>query len=121
MLQDIIIIYRTLENACSDDFKEHATPIIQTMMEAFMEGLHEPKRINELYRIVFNNALIYGFEESLEQPFKNAGLDIHTIESWPIEKINWIPDELKQKLVPPIQNIFKGFKAELEANGDSKI
>lgn len=118
LLQDIIIIYRTLENACSDDFKEHANPIIETMMKAFMEGLHEPGKINELYQMVFDNALIYGFEESLAQPFKKEGLDIHTIENWPVEKINWVPGELKEKLIPPIQNIFKGFKAELEANGD---
>ena len=119
LLQDIIIIYRTLENACSNDFKEHASPIIQTMMQAFMEGLDEPEKINELYLMVFNNALIYGFEESLEQPFKNEGLDIHTIENWPVERINWIPEELKEKLIPPIQNIFSGFKTELESNMDS--
>ena len=41
LLQDIIIIYRTLENACSDDFREHAIPIIETMMKAFMEGLDD--------------------------------------------------------------------------------
>ena len=116
LLQDIIIIYRTLEGACSDDFKDHAAPIIEVMMQAFMDGLHDPERINELYKTVFNNALIYGFEETLEQPFKKEGLDIHTLENWPVEKINWIPEELKQKLVPPIQNLFKGFKEELEAN-----
>jgi len=121
LLQDIIIIYRTLENACSEDFREHATPIIDTMMQAFMEGLHEPEKIEELYKMVFNNALIYGFEESLEGPFQKAGLDIHKIGSWPVEKINWIPDELKEKLIPPIQDIFNGFKKELEASGDSKV
>ena len=28
-------------------FEEHATPIIQSMMQAFMEGLDEPEKINE--------------------------------------------------------------------------
>jgi len=120
LLQDIIIIYRTLENACSEDFREHANPIIETAIKAFMEGLHEPEEINELYKMVFNNALIYGFEECLGEPFRKKGLDISKIETWPVEKINWIPDELKEKLIPPIQNIFNGFKRELEATGKLK-
>ena len=120
LLQDIIIIYRTLENACSEDFREHANPIIETAIKAFMEGLHEPEEINELYNMVFNNALIYGFEECLGGPFRKKGLDISKIETWPVEKINWIPDELKEKLIPPIQNIFNGFKRELEATGKLK-
>jgi len=120
LLQDIIIIYRTIENACSKDFREHAAPIIERMMQAFMEGLHDPEKINEHYQMVFNNALIYGFEESLGGPFKKQGLDIKTIETWPVEKINWIPEELKEKLIPPIQNIFKGFRKELEIVSDSQ-
>jgi len=118
LLQDIIIIYRTIENSCSKDFRDHATPIIERMMQAFMEGLHDPEKINEHYEMVFNNALIYGFEESLGGPFKKQGLDIKAIETWPVEKINWIPEELKEKLIPPIQNIFKGFRKELEVAGD---
>ncbi len=114
LLQDIIIIYRTLQNACSEDFQEHANPIIAKMMERFMAGLHDSGEIVELYERVFKNALIYGFEESLEGPFSKAGLDIHNLESWPVEKINWVPDELKEKIIPPIQKLFAGFKAELE-------
>lgn len=120
LLQDIIIIYRTIENACSEDFREHATPIIETMMKAFMEGLHDPEKIKDLYNTVFNNALIYGFEECLGEPFRKKGLDIGQIETWPIEKINWVPDELKEKLIPPIENTFKGFKRELLSTGDLK-
>ena len=113
LLQDIIIIYRTLENACSEDFQEHANPIIKKMMERFMAGLHDPTEIVDLYEMVFKNALIYGFEESLEGPYKRAGLDIHNMENWPVEKINWVPDELKEKIIPPIKKLFAGFKSEL--------
>jgi len=114
LLQDIIIIYRTLKNACSEDFQEHADSIIRKMMERFLEGLHERDEIIDLYEMVFKNALIYGFEESLEAPFAKAGLNIHDVENWPVEKINWVPDELKEKLIPPIQQVFAGFKTELE-------
>ena len=89
-------------------------------MQAFMEGLHDPENIIELYQMVFNNALIYGFEESLGESFKKQGLDIKAIETWPVEKINWIPEELKEKLIPPIQSIFKGFRKELIILGKSE-
>lgn len=114
LLQDIIIIYRTLQNACSEDFQEHANPIIAKMMERFMAGLHDSAEIIDLYETVFKNALIYGFEESLEGPFAKDGLNIQDMENWPVEKINWVPDELKEKLIPPIQQLFAGFKTELE-------
>ena len=114
LLQDIVIIYRTLEGACSQDFKEHAEPIIQELMSNFMKGLHDPGVIQDLYLKVFHNALIYGYEETLEGPFAKAGLDIRKMENWPLEKVNWVPEELKEKLIPPIQKIFAGFKTNLE-------
>jgi len=114
LLQDIIIIYRTLENACSGDFQKHANSIIGKMTERFLAGLHDRDEIIDLYEMVFKNALIYGFEESLEAPFAKAGLNIQNVENWPVEKINWVPDELKEKLIPPIQQMFAGFKTELE-------
>lgn len=114
LLQDIIIIYRTLKNACSEDFREHADPIIGKMMEKFLAGLHDPGEIVDLYEMVFKNALIYGFEECLEVAFAKSGLNIQDMEKWPVEKINWVPDELKEKLIPPIQQVFAGFKTELD-------
>ena len=114
LLQDIIIIYRTLKNACSEDFQGHANSIIGKMMERFLAGLYERDEIIDLYEMVFKNALIYGFEESLAAPFAKAGLNIQDVENWPVEKINWVPDELKEKLIPPIQQLFAGFKTELE-------
>jgi len=113
LLQDIIIIYRTLENACSDDFREHADPIIDDLTTHFLNGLHDENTIRELYLKVYHNALLYGYEEALEGPYRNAGLDIRRIDQWPVEKINWVPDELKQKLIPPIKTLFSGFKAHL--------
>lgn len=114
ILQDIIIIYRTLEHACHPDFVEHAEPIIRKLTDHFLEGLFDEDLIRDLYAMVFNNALIYGYEQTLQEPFARMGLDIQKIESWPVKKINCVPEELKQKLIPPIQNLFAKFKTNLE-------
>jgi hypothetical protein len=114
LLQDIIIIYRTLQSACDPDFLEHADPIIQELTDSFMAGLFDEKRIQSLYEKVFDSALIYGYEQALKDPYRKDGLDIHKIEHWPVEKINWAPQALKEKLIPPIESIFNGFRENLE-------
>jgi hypothetical protein len=116
LMQDVVITYRTLENACSPDFVEHAEPIINEITQNFMLGLFDPEKIKELYMMIFNNRLVYGFEEALEAPYGEAGLDIHRVEDWPSEKINWVPPILKKKLIPPIQNLFAGFKQNIESS-----
>ena len=114
LMQDVIITYRTLEKACSPDFIEHAEPIINELTQHFMMGLFDPAHIKELYEMTLNNRLVYGFEEALERPYADAGLDIYKVEDWPPEKINWVPPILKEKLIPPIQKLFSKFKENLE-------
>ncbi len=113
LMQDVIITYRTLEKACSPDYIEHAAPIIDELTQHFMMGLSDPDKIRELYMMTFNNRLVYGFEEALAGPYADAGLDIHKVEDWPPEKINWVPPILKEKLIPPIQNLFAQFRENL--------
>ncbi len=117
MLQDVIITYLTLKGVFSEDFLEHAEPIIDQLMGRFMGGLHEPDEIRELYEMTLNNALIYGFEEALRAPYLEQGYDILKFETWPIEKINWVPEQLKENLIPPIKNIFRSFREKLQAPG----
>ncbi|PIQ96873.1 MAG: hypothetical protein COV67_07235 [Nitrospinae bacterium CG11_big_fil_rev_8_21_14_0_20_56_8] len=47
-------------------------------------------------------------------PHKKHELDIHNVEDWPVEKINWVPPDLKEKLGPPLTNQFLKFKKNLE-------
>ena len=117
LLQDVVITYRTLENAFSSDFMEHAQPIINEMVGHFLEGLFDSSLIRELFFKVRENKLINGFEEALHGPYSKAGLNIRRVEDWPVEKINWVPDELKEKLIPPIQNLFASFKTHLDQKG----
>jgi len=114
LMQDVIITFWTLEKALSPGFFEHADPIIRELTGHYLAGLNDSELIRELYLKVYNNALIYGLEEALEEPHARAGLNIHHVEDWPVEKINWVPQDLKEKLIPPIQEIFAGFKKNLE-------
>ncbi len=115
MLQDVIITYLTLKEILSPEFLEHAEPIIDDMMKRFMSGLHEEEEIKEVYSTTLNNALIYGFEEGLRTPYLEHGLDIFKFEEWPTEKINWVPEVMKEKLIPQVKNIFNSFRENIRA------
>ena len=114
LLQDVIITYRTLEKAHSPEFLEHAEPLIAEMTQTFLEGLFDPLQIRDLYHKILENALVYGYEQTLADHYSKYGLDVAQVQDWPVEKINWVPDELQAKLIPPIQNIFATFKSNLD-------
>jgi len=114
LLQDVIITYRTLEKAHSTEFLEHAEPIIADMTQTFLEGLFDPLQIRDLYHKILENALVYGYEQTLADHYSKYGLDVTQVENWPVEKINFVPEELQVKLTPPIQNIFATFKSNLD-------
>ena len=76
--------------------------------------MHSEEIIEEQYHKVYSNALVYGFEEALQIPYKKKGLDVQNVEDWPVDKINYVPNELKEKLVPALQAPWKKFHANLE-------
>ena len=102
LLQDVLITYVTLRAALTPDFVEHAEPIIQNLFEEFIKGMHSEESIEEQYHRVYSSALVYGFEEALLEPYKKENLDVRNVEDWPVDKINFVPDELKEKLVPTL-------------------
>ena len=116
LLQDVVITYKTLENALHPDFIVHAEPLINELTEHFLAGLHDPDLIWELYLKIYNNALVYGMEESLVGPYGRDGLEVQRVESWPADRINFVPDDLKEKLITPLKNLFAGFKENLARN-----
>jgi hypothetical protein len=113
MLQDALIIYFTLKPALSPDFAEHAEPIINDLFDCFIGGLYDPAKIEELYHKVYSSALVYGYEEALEGPYSRAGLDIHQIEDWPADKINFVPQELKDTMIPYLEGTFERFRKNI--------
>ena len=114
LLQDVLITYKTLYAALTPDFIEHAEPIIQNLFDKFIKGLHSEESIEEQYHRVYSSALVYGFEEALLEPYKKDNLDIQNVEDWPVEKINYVPVELKEKLIPALQAPWKKFQMTLE-------
>ena len=114
LLQDVLITYATLRAALTPDFVEHAEPIIKSLFDQFINGLHTEESIEEQYHRVYSSALVYGFEEALLEPYKKENLDIRNVEGWPVDKINYVPNELKEKLVPALQAPWKKFQTTLE-------
>ncbi|CAI2718785.1 hypothetical protein [Nitrospina watsonii] len=115
MLQDILITYFTLKPALNPDFDEHADPIIKELFKKMVGGMTSDEEIQEQYHNVYANALAYGYEEALEGPYKREGLDIFKVEDWPVDKINFVPQELKDKLVPYLEGTFETFRRNLTA------
>ena len=114
LLQDVLITYKTIQAALTPDFIEHAEPIIQNLFDKFVKGLHSEESVEEQYHRVYSSALVYGFEEALLEPYKKDNLDIQNVENWPVEKINYVPVELKEKLIPALQAPWKKFQMTLE-------
>jgi len=114
LLQDVLITYFTLLPALTPDFAEHAKPIAKELLEHFLTGMHDEELIEEQFHKVYSNALVYGYEESLAAPYKQEGLDIQQVENWPVEKINWVPEKLRETLCPYLKDTFTKFKINLE-------
>ena len=115
LLQDVLIIYHTLHAALTKDFLEHAEPIMSELLEKFLAGMHDDELIKEQFLKVYQNGIVYGFEEAMESSYKKAGLDIHLVEEWPVSNINRVPHELMEKLEPRLAGTFSDFKKNLEA------
>jgi len=77
--------------------------------------------VEEQYHKVYSSALVYGFEEALQIPYKKENLDVKNVEGWPVDKINYVPNELKEKLVPALQAPWKKFQTNLEKKYGAEV
>ncbi|QPJ63819.1 MAG: hypothetical protein G3M70_13745 [Candidatus Nitronauta litoralis] len=116
LLQDVLIIYFTLRPILTPDFVEHAEPTITELFNHFINGMHDPELVKAQFMQVYSNALVYGYEEALAPAYKEEGLNIHRIEDWPAEKINYVPDSIKTILAPALEAKFRWFRKNLNSS-----
>jgi hypothetical protein len=116
-LQDIVILYSTLEPLLSAETKAVAGPLVERIKSRFAQGMNDEDEMRSLNAEAFKSGLIYGYEDAIREEFDKQGLDITKIEEWPVERINRVPENLKVKLVPPLKAIFKGFRDQLKTAG----
>ena len=115
-LQDIVILYCTLEPALSEETKAIAGPLVERIKTRFAQGMNDPDEMHALNAEAFESGLIYGYEDAIRQDFANEGLDIEKPENWPVARINRVPAGLKSKLVPPLKALFQSYRAKLKAS-----
>jgi hypothetical protein len=112
-LQDIVILYSTLEPVLSEHTKAIGGPLVERIKTRFSQGMNDEDEMRTWNAEAFEKGLIYGYEEAIREDFAKEGLDITKFEDWPVERINRVPESLKAKLVPPLKALFRGFRENL--------
>jgi hypothetical protein len=114
-LQDIVILYSTLDPVLSEETKAIGRPLVERIMTRFAQGMNDEDEMRALNAEAFKTGLIYGYEDAIRGDFDKEGLDITKPEDWPVSRINRVPDGLKAKLVPHLKGIFGRFRENLKA------
>jgi hypothetical protein len=114
-LQDLIILYSTLEPALSEQAKAAAGPLIEHIKTRFAQGMNDEDEMNALNAQAFERGIIFSYEDAIRDDFARDGLDITKIEEWPVDRINRVPASLKAKLIPSLKALFKKFRDNLKA------
>jgi len=117
-LQDLVILYHTLEPALPEEAKAAGGPLVERIMTRFAQGMNDEDEMNTLNAQAFACELIYAYEDAIREDFAKEGLDIATVEEWPVDRINRVPASLKTKLIPHLQAIFQRYRENLKASED---
>jgi len=114
-LQDLVILYSTLEPVLSEQAKAVAGPLVERIKTRFAQGMNDEEEMNALNVQAFELGIMLCYEDAIRENFAKEGLDITKIEEWPVERINRVPESLKANLVPPLQALFQKFRDNLKA------
>jgi len=114
-LQDLVILYHTLEPVLSERTKAAGGPLVERIKTRFAQGMNDEAEMNALNAEAFKCELIYGYEDAIREDFAKEGLDITKVEEWPMDRINRVPASLKEKLLPHLKGIFQRYRDNLKA------
>src|SRR5437660_11354313 len=76
--------------------------------------MNDEEEMNALNAQAFECELIYGYEDAIREDFAREGLDITSVEEWPVDRINRVPAGLKEKLIPHLKSIFQRYRDNLK-------
>ena len=114
-LQDIVILYHTLEPVLSEQAKAVGGPLVERIKTRFAQGMSDEEEMNALNAQAFECELIYAYEDAIREDFAKEGRDITRVEEWPVDGINRVPASLKEKLIPHLKGIFQRYRDNLKA------
>jgi len=120
-LQDLVILYHTLEPVLSEQAKAVGGPLVGRIMTRFAQGMNDEEEMNALNAQAFKCELIYGYEDAIREDFAKEGRDITRIEEWPVDRINRVPASLKEKLIPHLRAILQRYRDNLKASEVSAL
>jgi hypothetical protein len=119
-LQDIVILYSTLEPVLSEHTKAIGGPLVERIKTRFSQGMNDEDEMRTWNAEAFEKGLIYGYEEAIREDFAGEGLDITKVEEWPVSRINRVPESLKTRLIPPLKALFQKYRDNLKAEADAE-
>ena len=119
-LQDIVILYSTLEPVLSEHTKAIGGPLVERIKTRFSQGMNDEDEMRALNAEAFEKGLIYGYEEAIREDFAREGLDITKVEEWPVSRINRVPESLKARLIPPLKTLFQKYRDNLKAEAEAE-
>src|SRR3989454_7676089 len=75
-LQDIVILYHTLEPVLSEQAKAVGGPLVERIKTRFAQGMSDEEEMNALNAQAFECELIYAYEDAIREDFAKEGRDI---------------------------------------------
>src|SRR5437899_12902871 len=86
-LQDIVILYHTLEPVLSGQTKAVGGPLVERIKTRFAQGMNDEEEMNALNAQAFTCEMIYGYEDVIREDFAREGFDITRVDEWPVDGI----------------------------------